>query len=116
ATRGEREKCAARWGEGVDGGALGFPTTTPNQPRGLEGKPLACRNASREEMKAYANQLKARGKGAIEIALTRQVGVLEEDNAELLNFLLDESGRPVTFIALFDPDDIPEAVRDTLSR
>src|SRR4029434_9141640 len=26
------------------------------------------------------------------------------------------SGRPVTFIALFDRDDIPEAVRDTLRR
>jgi N-acyl-D-aspartate/D-glutamate deacylase len=30
--------------------------------------------------------------------------------------LLDESGRPVTFIALFDRDDLPEAVRDTLRR
>ena len=85
-----------------------------NQHMGFEGKPLACRNASREEMKAYANQLKERGKGAIEIALTRQVGVLEQDQCELLDFLLTESGRPVTFIALFDRDDIPEAVRDTL--
>ena len=83
---------------------------------GFEGKPLACRNASREELKAYANQLKKRGKGAIEIALTRQVGVLEQDQCELLDFLLTESGRPVTFIALFDRDDIPEAVRDTLRR
>ena len=83
---------------------------------GFEGKPLACRNASREEMKAYANQLKQRGRGAIEIALTRQVGVLEQDQCELLDFLLEESGRPVTFIALFDRDDIPEAVRDTLRR
>ena len=41
--------------------------------------------------------------------------MLEEDQCELLDFLLDESGRPVTFIALFDRDDIPEAVRDTLA-
>ncbi|HYX02322.1 MAG TPA: amidohydrolase family protein, partial [Reyranella sp.] len=116
ATAEETAKIAALIGEAVDAGALGFTSTTLNQHLGFEGKPLACRNASREEMKAYANQLKARGKGAIEIALTRQVGVLEEDNAELLNFLLDESGRPVTFIALFDRDDIPEAVRDTLRR
>jgi N-acyl-D-aspartate/D-glutamate deacylase len=34
----------------------------------------------------------------------------------MLDFLLDESGRPVTFIALFDRDDIPEAVHDTLKR
>ena len=63
-----------------------------------------------------ANVLKSRGKGAIEVALTRQIGVLEEEQCELLDFLLDHSGRPVTFIALFDRDDISEAVRDTLRR
>ena len=110
----ETARIAALIAEAVDAGALGFSSTTLNQHMGFEGKPLACRNASREEMKAYANVLKARGKGAIEIALTRQVGVLEEDQCELLDFLLDESGRPVTFIALFDRDDIPEAVRNTL--
>ena len=115
ATPEETATIARLIGEAVDAGALGFSSTTLNQHMGFEGKPLACRNASREEMKAYANQLKKRGKGAIEIALTRQVGVLEEDQCELLDFLLEESGRPVTFIALFDRDDIPEAVRDTLA-
>lgn len=112
----ETAEIARLIGEAVDAGALGFSSTTLNQHMGFEGKPLACRNASREEMKAYANQLKKRGKGAIEIALTRQVGVLEQDQCDLLDFLLEESGRPVTFIALFDRDDIPEAVRDTLRR
>ena len=116
ATAEETAKIAKLIGEAVDAGALGFSSTTLNQHLGFEGKPLACRNASREELKAYANELKKRGKGAIEIALTRQVGVLEQDQCELLDFLLTESGRPVTFIALFDRDDIPEAVRDTLRR
>jgi N-acyl-D-amino-acid deacylase len=116
ATPEETAKIAGLIGEAVDAGALGFSSTTLNQHMGFEGKPLACRNASREELKAYANQLKQRGKGAIEIALTRQVGVLEDDQCELLDFLLTESNRPVTFIALFDRDDIPEAVRDTLRR
>ena len=110
----ETHKIATLIGEAMDAGALGFSSTTLNQHLGFEGKPLACRNASREELKAYANQLKKRGKGAIEIALTRQVGVLEDDQCELLDFLLTESGRPVTFIALFDRDDIPDAVRNTL--
>ena len=116
ATAEETARIAGLIGEAMDKGALGFSSTTLNQHMGFEGKPLACRNASREEMKAYANVLKAKGKGAIEIALTRQVGVLEQDQCELLDFLLEESGRPVTFIALFDRDDIPEAVRDTLRR
>src|SRR5213078_4758057 len=79
ATPEETHKIASLIGEAVDAGALGFSSTTLNQHIGFNAKPLACRNASREELKAYANQLKKRGKGAIEIALTRQVGVMEED-------------------------------------
>ena len=103
-------------GQAIDAGAFGFSSTILNQHLGFQGRPLACRNASRDELKAYANVLKSRGKGAIEVALTRQIGVLEEEQCELLDFLLDHSGRPVTFIALFDRDDISEAVRDTLRR
>jgi N-acyl-D-aspartate/D-glutamate deacylase len=89
ATPEETHEIARVVGEAMDAGALGFSSTTLNQHMGFEGKPLACRNASREEMKAYANQLKQRGKGTIEIALTRQVGVLEQDQCELLDFLLE---------------------------
>ena len=103
-------------GQAMDAGAFGFSSTILNQHLGFQGRPLACRNASRDELKAYANILKTRGKGAIEVALTRQIGVLEEEQCELLDFLLDHSGRPVTFIALFDRDDISEAVRYTLRR
>ena len=103
-------------GQAMDAGAFGFSSTILNQHLGFQGRPLACRNASRDELKAYANILKSRGKGAIEVALTRQIGVLEEEQCDLLDFLLDHSGRPVTFIALFDRDDISEAVRDTLRR
>ena len=112
----ETARIAALLGEAMDAGAFGFSSTILNQHLGFGGRPLACRNASRAELKAYANVLRAKKKGAIEVALTRQIGVLEPDQCETLDFLLDESGRPVTFIALFDRDDIPEAVRDTLKR
>ena len=116
ATPEEIRDIQALLGEAMDVGAFGFSSTILNQHLGFQGRPLACRNASRDELKAYANVLKVRDKGAIEVALTRQVGVLEEEQCELLDFLLDHSGRPVTFIALFDRDDISEAVRDTLRR
>jgi len=116
ATPEETRDIQALLGEAMDVGAFGFSSTILNQHLGFQGRPLACRNASRDELKAYANVLKVRDKGAIEVALTRQVGVLEEEQCELLDFLLDHSGRPVTFIALFDRDDISEAVRDTLRR
>jgi N-acyl-D-amino-acid deacylase len=116
ATDDETVRIARLLGEALDAGAFGFSSTVLNQHLGFGGRPLACRNASRAELKAYANELKARGKGAIEIALTRQIAVLEDDGLEILELLLAESARPVTFIAMFDRDDLPEAVRETLRR
>jgi N-acyl-D-aspartate/D-glutamate deacylase len=103
-------------GEAMDAGAFGFSTTLLNQHLGYQGRPLACRNASREELKAYCGVLRTRGKGAIEIAVTRQIAVLEDPDVELLGFLLDESAPPVTFSAMFDRDDLPDALSNSLAR
>src|SRR5437667_4636219 len=69
ATPQETARIASLIGEAVDAGAFGFSTTILNQHMGYGARPLACRNASRDELNAYANALKERGKGAIEIAL-----------------------------------------------
>ena len=116
ATASELSAVAFLLGEALDAGAFGFSSTLLNQHLGFQGRPLACRNASREEMKAYCNALRERAKGAIEIAMTRQIGVMDDPELELLDFMLSESGRPVTFIAMFDRDDISEAVRTSLRK
>lgn len=116
ATPEETAKIKALIGEAVDAGAFGFSTTVLNQHIGYQARPLACRNASRDELKAYANTLQERAKGAIEIALTQKISVLNEQEEDLLSFLLAESGRPVTFLALFQRDDIPEACPETRRR
>jgi N-acyl-D-aspartate/D-glutamate deacylase len=85
-----------------------------NQHLGYQAKPLACRNASMDELKAYCSVLKAAGKGAIELALNKQVSVLSDDEYQLLDLLLTESGRPVTYLALLHRDDMPEACRETM--
>lgn len=114
ATADETQKIKSLLGEAMDAGAFGFSSTILNQHLGYAGRPLACRMADGDELTAYSNVLKEKGKGAIEVALTRQIAVLEDDQYETLELLLEESGRPVTFIAMFDRDDIPEAVRETL--
>ncbi len=116
ATAEETARIKALIGEAMDAGAFGFSSTLLNQHMGYAGRPLACRNASREELKAYCNALKERGKGAIEIAMTKQIGVMDDPELELLDFMLAESARPITFIAMFDRDDISEAVRTSLRK
>src|SRR5687768_5977327 len=116
ATPAELAEIKSLLGEAMDAGAFGFSSTLLNQHMGFGGRPLACRNASREELKAYCNALRERGKGAIEIAMTKQIGVMDDPELELLDFMLEESARPITFIAMFDRDDISEAVRTSLRK
>ena len=66
---------------------MGWSTTTLPQHIGFHGRPLACRLASRDEMKAYAGALRELGKGVIEIALTQRAGRVSEEEQELLGFL-----------------------------
>src|SRR6266850_6914430 len=60
ATAGETAEIKVLLGEAMDAGAFGFSSTLLNQHLGYQGRPLACRNASREELKAYCNALRER--------------------------------------------------------
>ena len=44
------------------------------------------------------------GKGVIETTLTKSAGILADDEYELLDLLLTESGRPVTWLAVVDSE------------
>jgi len=116
ATHGETAQIKALIKEAVTAGAFGFTTTAIAQHIGYKGRPLACRNASRDEFKAYANALKELGRGAMEIALTKSASVLDDEEYEFLDLLLTESERPVTWLALVNRDDQPEACQDSLRK
>jgi N-acyl-D-amino-acid deacylase len=114
ATVEETARIKAAIKEAVTAGAFGFTTTTAPQHIGYKGRPLACRNASLDEYRAYANALRELGRGAMEVALTRSVSIMSEEEYQFLDLLLTESGRPVTWLALLNRDDLPEACQDTL--
>jgi N-acyl-D-aspartate/D-glutamate deacylase len=116
ATPAETAQIKALLKEAVGAGAFGFTTTAIPQHIGYKGRPLACRQASREELKAYANALKELGTGAIELALTSSAGELSEEEYALLDFLLTESGRPVTWLGVVSRDDKPEAGLEVLRK
>src|SRR5262249_62227553 len=116
ATPQETEKIAALLREAVAAGALGFSHTTGIQHVGYKGRPLACRLADRAELGAYARVLRDLGTGVIEITLTQNFGHIQDHELDLLKFLLDESGRRVTWLAIFDREDQPQASAETLER
>ena len=116
ATAPETAKIAALLREAVTAGALGFSHTTGIQHVGYKGRPLACRMADRAELGAYAHVLRDLGKGVIEVTLTQNFGHIQDHELDLLKFLLDESGRRVTWLAIFDLEDKPNAALETLQR
>jgi N-acyl-D-amino-acid deacylase len=99
ASAAELEQIKALLREALMAGAVGFSTTNTLQHVGYRGRPLACRLADTTELKAYANLLKQLGRGVIEIALTRSAGMLSDEEYQLLDLLLAESGRPVTWLS-----------------
>jgi N-acyl-D-aspartate/D-glutamate deacylase len=116
ATAQEREKIAALLREAVAAGALGFSHTILHQHVGYKGRPLACRLADRAELGVYAHVLRDLGKGVIEVALTQNLGHIQDHELDLVKFLLDESERRVTWLAIFDREDRPQASAETLQR
>ena len=114
ATQEEIVQIKALIKEAVAAGAFGFSTTNVAQHIGYKGRPIACRNASWDELKAYCNALKELGKGSIELALTNNVSIVDETEHALLDMLLTESGRQVTWLALLNRDDQPDAAMNTL--
>jgi len=114
ATPAETAQIKALIKEAVAAGAMGFTTSFIAQHIGYKGRPLACRQADFNEFRAYSNALKELGKGSIELALTNDISVVDEREYALLDLLLTESGRPVTWLALLNRDDKPNVCMDTL--
>ena len=114
ATPEERAQIKAMIKEAVAAGAFGFSTTNVAQHIGYKGRPIACRQADWDELKAYANALQELGKGSIELALTNEAAIVDEVEYALLDMLVTESQRPVTWLALLNRDDKPEAAMSTL--
>ncbi len=84
-------------------GVFGFSTDMLANHRGFGGRPLACRNASRDELRALCNVLRDEQKGVVTIALDslRQgVQYISEDDVAMLRFLVEESQRPVSFLPM----------------
>jgi N-acyl-D-aspartate/D-glutamate deacylase len=116
ATGDEAARIAVLLREAVEAGALGITSTRYRQHIGYNGRPLACRLASREEWSLYCRTLKELGRGVIEIAASQDPGTLSDDEFEMLEFLSAESGRPITWSSMFPMGGNLEACERTLQR
>ena len=104
-------------GEAIQAGAFGFTTTTSRNHVGYQGRPLACRNASRDELVGVVRGLADVGRGAIEIILNSGgMYAVSDEDIELLRMITAASGRPVTWLALFAHPGQPDYHDQTFAR
>jgi N-acyl-D-amino-acid deacylase len=116
ATGAETQAMAGLLRAAMDAGALGFSSTAMLTHIGHHGKPLSARLASRDELAAFCGVLKTLGRGVIELALTKKYANLGEDEQNLLEFVMDASGRPVTWLSLHNLVEKPNAIAQILDR
>jgi len=103
ATSEETAQMASLFREAMLAGAYGFSLSLAPQHIGFQGRPLASRMVSKEELAALCRVMRELDRGIIEILPTRGATASPSDSGfELIVFLAEESKRPVTFLALLD--------------
>jgi N-acyl-D-amino-acid deacylase len=112
----ELERMTVLFRQAMDAGAYGFSLSLLNQHIGYQGKPLASRMATKHELCTLGRVMRELGKGVIEIALTRSISVLTDEELDLLVSVATESQRPVTWLALLGRSDMPGVCRTALDR
>jgi N-acyl-D-amino-acid deacylase len=109
----ELEKMAGLLREAISAGARGFSLSLARQHIGYQGRPLASRLASGEELGALAQVVRDCGHGFIQLNLPRDAqGLITDESYEILVYLARESQGPVTWTPFAyvsgSPDDLME--------
>lgn len=116
ATENETEEIAALLKKALLAGANGFSTSALARQKGWQGAPLACTLASLDELGRYARVLKEVGRGAIQANSNSRLGSISDEEYALLDMLLRESGRPVSWSGAVSPSDDPDRLGVYLKR
>ena len=112
----ELARMTALFREAMQAGAYGYSLSLLDQHIGYQGKPLASRMATQKELCTLGQVMNELDKGVIEIALTRSVSVLTDEELALLLALAESSQRPITWLALLGRSDKPGVYRSALDR
>jgi N-acyl-D-amino-acid deacylase len=103
--------------EALLAGAYGFSLSQFELHNGYQGKPLASRLASRDELLALARVMRELDRGMIELNVSRRNRLVSDESFEALVLLAEESRRPVTWLALLDFPGMPPGFNEhTLAR
>ncbi len=93
--------------DGMAAGALGLATSRSPAHVGEAGRPVPSRQATRDELRALARAMAEAGRGVLEI--TPETFPLAAEELAFLQDVARETHRPVSFSAVLDVPERPEA-------
>jgi N-acyl-D-amino-acid deacylase len=117
ATDNEIAEMTAIFRAAMEEGAFGFSTSLSQTHVGADGRPVACRNASREELARMARVLRSFDRGLVGIALdSAGWNLINDQELSLLRVLAEESGKQVTCLSLLSKPGDPDFHDQTFQR
>ena len=102
--------------QSVEAGALGFGLTMTKRQVGYMGKPLPCRMADEAELRDYARIFKRRGHGVLQANVIESICKPTDEELGVIDLLLTESGRNVTYSGAMYRSDDPGATERMLTK
>lgn len=105
----EIDKMVAIFRAAMAAGAFGMSISMGPRHIGYQGRALASRMSSLEELTALCHVMRELDAGVVEIALLRKQGRMDDDEYERLRVLACESRRPVTWASLVDMPQVTPA-------
>lgn len=117
ATPAEIDAMSAIFRQAMADGAFGFSTSVSQTHTGEGGRPVACRNASRDELAAMSRTLGEFDRGVVGVALdSAGWNLISDDELELLRLLAGESGKLVTFLSMLSRPQEPDFHDQTFAK
>lgn len=91
-------------------GGFGLSMTFFDGHVGYKGRPVACRLTDRRELEALFGVMKEEEVGTLEIAFNLpELGDIEDESLEMLEFASEKSGRPITYLAIINHHNNPKS-------
>lgn len=106
----EIEQMRAVYRRSLREGGFGLSMTFFDGHVGYKGRPVACRKTDRRELQALFGVMKEENVGTLEITFNQpELGNIQDESLELLEFASEQSGRPITYLAIINHHNDPKS-------
>jgi len=115
---GEETKALANlFRKSLQEGGFGWSSSFLDAHVGFEGRPIACRQAGREELEALCRVMREEDTGTTQLVFNiPELGSITDDGLETIRFIREMSRRPLTYLATINHPNDPRSYLKTVEK